>query len=94
MPSADDTDLSQDQEVLALEQEHWIAADWNEPDTGTVAVTLSSSSQPLLSQEKDSASEGDSGAEEVTCASGNGFSNQYIKKIWIVQNYIFCNPVK
>ncbi len=61
MPSADDTDLSQYQEILALEQEHWIAVEWNEPDTDTVAVTPSSSSQPSLSQEQASASEGDSG---------------------------------
>jgi len=95
MPSVDDADLSQYQEVLALEQERWIAAEWYEPDTGIAVVTPSSSSQPSLSQEQDSVSEGDSGTEEVTQhVLGNQFTNLYVKKIWIVQNYIFYNQVK
>jgi hypothetical protein len=81
MPSVDDADLSQYQEVLALEQERWIAAEWNEPDTGIAVVTPSSSSQPSLSQEQDSVSDGDSGTEEVTHVSGNQFTNLYVKKI-------------
>ena len=80
MPSVDDADLSQYQEVLALEQERWIAAEWNEPDTGIAVVTPSSSSQPSLSQEQDSVSDGDSGTEEVTHVSGNQFTNLYNKK--------------
>jgi hypothetical protein len=42
---------------------------------------LPSSSLPSLSQGQDSVSEGDSGAEEVTHASGNQFTNQYLNKI-------------
>ncbi len=78
MPSIDDADLSQYQEVLALEQKHWVATEWDEPDTITVSPL--SSSQPSLSQEQDSASEGDSSAEVVTRGSGNQFTNPYIKK--------------
>jgi hypothetical protein len=94
MPSPNDTDLSQYEEVLALEHECWITVEWNEPDTNTVAVTPSSSSLPSLSQEQDSASEGDSGAEEGTHASGMSFPISKLKKIWLVQNYMFYNPVK